>query len=168
MYLTQTVVSFTYINPVAGASSNICWMCPVCFHFPIGHIKVPFCDVVGIIAYYHSALSWPPSILAVNSKDLLCGYVIAFGSSVFSRIPYAVVMPENQYALANIWKCLIKLSSFWVNFIVLVIISISNLSSSLWVGSIGGVIMHECTTSLHIPYHNIDTHPLVTNPPYFT
>ena len=112
-------------------------------------------DVMVLIDYFHCDLSWRPNLVNGHSKDLLCGCVIAFRYSVSNYIAWPIVMHDNDYTLASIWKKLIQLSKFWVNFNVLVITSMKNLSSSLWVGSIGGFFIHNCTLPFQITSHNM-------------
>ena len=132
-----------------------------------GWIKVPFCDVMVIIVSLHNTLSWSPSLVTIRPKEILCGYVISFWYSVFRPTPPHVAMHANDYNLYHIRTWLIHLSSFWVSFPVSVIISISNLSSSLRVVSIGDFLMHNCSISHQIPSHKLYTHPLAPIPPQF-
>ena len=112
VFLTHPVVSFTFSNPVYGSSSAVCWMCKVIFHLPRCWIKVPFCGVMVLIASFRSALYWPPSLLNLHSKDILCWCVVDFRYSVFSHITSPVVMHANYHTLAHIQNLLMQLSSY--------------------------------------------------------
>ena len=75
-------------------------MYPFLVHFPIDWIRVPFCDVIVLTAYFYSALSMPPSAVTGHPKGLLSGFVVAFRYSILNHITSPVVMYANEYTLA--------------------------------------------------------------------
>ena len=154
MYLLQPFLSFTYSRYFSVYSSSICWMCKVLVHSP-DWIKVPFLNVMVLISSLHSSFSWLCRLVTGHSKEILGGCVGAFRYSVFSFIPYLVVMHTNEYTLSHIQKQSIHLNQFWVKFLVLVINSISNIYYSFWVDSISGVLIYNLTPSFQIPFRNI-------------
>ena len=162
MCIIQKFASIIYKIPVDGDSDTICWVFTVLLHLPRGRIKVPFLDMIVIIDSVHSDLSWPPSLVTVHYKYISSGFVVALRYSVFCGITPPIVMHANEYTIVPILKQFIYLSYFWDNCPILVIISISNLYYSLWVGRFGGVIMHNWTLSFQITTHRLEIQPFVT------
>ena len=72
----------------------------------------PIFYVMVLISSLHSSFSWLCRLVTGHSKEISNGCVIAFRYSIFSFIPYLVVMHTNEYTLYHIQKQSIHLTSF--------------------------------------------------------
>ena len=87
----------------------ICWY-PMYFNSWVSQINsIHMTDQSNIFQCKssHCLFQWyiilNPILVTDHSKYILSGFVVTFSYSVFSRIPYPVVMHSNDYTIFHIW-----------------------------------------------------------------
>ena len=103
--------------------------------------NITFFYMLVLITYLHIELYCPTIFVTVHSKDLLSGMVVSLEFSMLIITPSSVMIDNSKYTLAHIYQQLIHTSLFLIKFTMLIINSIMNLSYSLRVGSIGGILV---------------------------